>query len=110
MIYNTFILPHLAYCCEIWGNTYNTRLHCLVILHKRAVIIIDMLGSREHSSEIFKKYKILKLNDLIMYQTCILMYKADKGVLPENVQNKFCKIKDIHEYNTRNTILKNHKS
>ena len=79
MIYNTLILPHLAYCCEIWGNTYNTRLHCLVLLQKRAVRIIDMVGWREHSSEIFKKYKILKCNDLIAviaYQTRFLIVKG----------------------------------
>ena len=25
-VYNTLMLPHLSYCCEIWGNTYGSRL------------------------------------------------------------------------------------
>ena len=34
MIYNTFVVPHSTYCCEIWGNTYNARLRDLVLLQK----------------------------------------------------------------------------
>ena len=26
MIYCTLVLPYISYCCEIWGNTYNTRI------------------------------------------------------------------------------------
>ena len=101
MIYNTLILPHLSYCCEIWGNTYNTRLNSLILLQKRAVRLVGNIGWNEHSTEIFKQYRILKLCDLVKYQTCILMYKANRGILPENVQSNFHKIKDVHEYNTR---------
>ena len=25
-VYNTLILPHLSYCCEIWVNTYTRRI------------------------------------------------------------------------------------
>ena len=69
MIYNTLIVPHLTYCCEIWGNTYNTRLQDLVLLQKRAVRIIDNADWREHSSRIFNKYELLKFLDLVEYQT-----------------------------------------
>ena len=102
MIYNTLILPHLSYCCEIWGNTYNTRLNNLILLQKRAIRIVDNAGWREHSSEIFRKYRILKLTDLIEYQTCIHMYRANLGILPENVQKNFSKVTDVHKHNTRN--------
>ena len=101
MIYNTLILPHLSYCCEIWGNTYNTRLNSLTLLQKRAIRIIDNVDWRENSSKIFRKYRTLKLADLIEYQTCILMYKANLGILPENVQKNFLKVTDIHKYGTR---------
>ena len=29
MIYSTLVLPYISYCCEIWGNTYKTRIQPL---------------------------------------------------------------------------------
>ena len=39
-LYNTFILPHLMYCCSIWGVTYVTRSQCLIVLQKKAFRLI----------------------------------------------------------------------
>ena len=38
-LYCTLIMPYLNYCCEIWGNTYNSRIHHLHIIQKRAIRI-----------------------------------------------------------------------
>ena len=38
-LYCTLILPYLNYCCEIWGNTYKSRIRPLHIIQKRAVRI-----------------------------------------------------------------------
>ena len=63
--YNTLILPHLSYGCEIWGNTYDCRIKDLVLLQKRAIRLIDKVGYRDHTSNIFRKYNLLKFKDLI---------------------------------------------
>ena len=89
MIYNSLILPYITYCIDIWGNTYKSRIRDLILLQKRAVRIIDNAGYRDHTTSIFRKYKLLKLEDIIHLQTCILMYKADKGTLPGNIQQNF---------------------
>ena len=96
MLYNTLILPYLSYCCEIWGNTYASRL-----LQKRAIRVIHKADYLEHTSSLFRKYKMLKLIDIIMLNTCILMYKANKGSLPKHIQSSFVKNKEVHEHNTR---------
>ena len=101
MIYKTLILPYLSYCSEIWGNTYESRLHDLIVLQKRAIRIIGNVGYRDHTSKLFKSFKCLKLVDIIRLQTCVLMYNANKGILPRNVQLNFIKHRDVHKYNTR---------
>ena len=101
MLYNTLILPYLSYCCEIWGNTYASRLYDLKMLQKRAIRVIDKAGYLDHTSVIFKKYRMLKLEDIIRLNTCVLMYKANKGLLPKHIQSSFVKNKEVHEYNTR---------
>ena len=102
MIYNTLVLPHLQYCCELWGNTYDSRINDLVVAQKRAIRLIDKVKVREHTTEIFKNYKLLKFKDLINFQTSILMYKASNIMLPQNVQVQFCKNQDVHKHCTRN--------
>ena len=86
-MYNTLILPHLSYCCEIWGNACNSRVNDIMLLQKRAVRIIDKVGIRDHTTPIFKKYKILKFNDLVDFQLCIFMHKASNNVLPKKCTN-----------------------
>ncbi len=38
-LYCTLVMPYLTYCCEVWGNSYKTRIQSLFILQKRAIII-----------------------------------------------------------------------
>ena len=101
-IYNTLMLPHLSYCCEIWGNTYCSRLKDIVVLQKRAIRLVNKVDYKAHTSPIFKKYRVLKFNDLIDFNTCIIMYKASNNMLPVNVQGQFKKNKEVHSYGTRN--------
>ena len=33
-LYCSLFLPHLMYCCEIWGNTYVTNIQCIILIQK----------------------------------------------------------------------------
>ena len=41
LISNSLILPHISYCAVIWGSTYKSHLHKLILLQKRVARIID---------------------------------------------------------------------
>ena len=100
------MLPHLSYCCEIWGNTYGSRLKDIefdiVILQKKAMRLVGKESYRAHTSPIFKRYNVLKFMDLIEFNSCLIMYKACNSMLPVNVQAQFIKNKEVHNYGTRN--------
>ena len=34
ILYCSLFLPHLSYCCEMWGNTYTTNIRGITILQK----------------------------------------------------------------------------
>ena len=87
-------------------NRNMIRLHDLTILQKRAIRIIGNVGYRDHTSKLFKSFKCLKLVYIIKLQTCVLMYNANKGILPRNVQLNFIKNRDVHKYNTRRRKVK----
>ena len=37
ILYYSLFMPYIVYCAEVWGNTYATNIHCLVLLHKRVI-------------------------------------------------------------------------
>ena len=82
-------MPYLNYCAENWGNSYETNLNKIFIKQKRIIRMISKVHFREHTNPLFKKLKILKLNDLIKLRTSMLMYKASNKNLPENLQSMF---------------------
>ena len=43
LFYNAYIKPHFEYCCVIWGNSFNSNLHKIEKLQRRACKLI--LGS-----------------------------------------------------------------
>jgi len=101
------ILPYLNYACEIWGNTFETRLKNLVVLQKRAIRLIDKANYREHSEPLFAKYKCLKLCDIVNLKTLIITFQAEYKMLPVNLQKMLKKSMYVHKYNTRYCTKRN---
>ena len=56
---------------------------------------------RAHSSPLFKKLELLKLNDLIYMQNILFMYDYHTNHLPSVFDDFFDSIKTVHQYNTR---------
>ena len=83
------MLPYLNYCVEVWGNTYQNSLQSLFILQKRAIRIIHNTGYLEHTNSLFLQSKVLKLIDLVEFQTAVFMFKARNNLLPGIIQKMF---------------------
>lgn len=90
-LYCSLILPYFTYCVEIWGNSYKSYIHPLIILQKRAVRIIHKAGYRDHTNVLFLKSKLLKFSDLVKLYTVVPVFKANMNILPKNIQKLFCK-------------------
>ena len=89
LLYNTLILPYLNYCCMIWGSNYHSQIERLVILQKRAVRLIEYVYPPHSSEPIFKKYNILKLNDIVKSQMILVMHKFITKQLPGVFDNVY---------------------
>ena len=73
-LYCTLILSYLNYCCEIWGNTYKSRIHPLYIMQKRAIRICGNSDYRAHTRPIFYQLKTLCLPDMVNFNSMVFMY------------------------------------
>ena len=69
-LYQSLVEPHLPYCCEIWGSTYQSRLNKLFLLQKNYIRIIYNLNYHDNTSVFFHSSKLLKLHDLVTYYDC----------------------------------------
>ena len=72
---------------EVWGNTYATNVHCLVVLQKRVIRLICGAKTLDHTNLLFHNVHILKIPDLVKLKTAIIM--AYRYILPMNVQILF---------------------
>ena len=52
----------------------------------------------EHSSPLFKTLNIIKLHDLVSYQTAIFMYGFKNRLLPLVFNNFFTEVSEVHQY------------
>ena len=87
LLYNTLFVPHMYYCCSIWGNTCKTFLKSITSVQKRAVYILDPNLSR--TNEIFAKYKLLKFVDIVYICTALVAYDAHKNSLPATLRSLY---------------------
>uniref|UniRef100_A0A8C6MKE1 Reverse transcriptase domain-containing protein n=1 Tax=Nothobranchius furzeri TaxID=105023 RepID=A0A8C6MKE1_NOTFU len=90
-LYHSLIEPYLFYCLEIWGATCKTFTQPLIILQKRALRIINNSNYRDHTNQLFIRYKILKFPDLVEWKILQIMYRANTSNLPTNIQKMFHK-------------------
>ena len=102
-LYCTLILPYTNYGILVWGNTCKTYLEKILKLQKWAIRTISHEHYRCHTGPLFKKHKILTVQDAFKLELGIFMYKHQTKQLPEIFVNYFRKHNQIHSYQTRNS-------
>ena len=100
-LYYTLIYPFLTYGLIAWGNIYNTTLHPIYILQKKAVRVITFSSFDHHSSPLFKLLGIIIFPDLVKYHIAVFMYKYHNQLLASVFKPFFTKVDQIHSCNTR---------
>ncbi len=100
-LYYTLVMPYLNYCCDIWGNTYKSRIQPLQIIQKRAIRICQKADFRSHSGPLFYQMKTLNLHDVMNFKNMVFMYKVYNNLLPANIMSYFKIINACHNHNFR---------
>jgi hypothetical protein len=85
-LYYAMIHSHLSYCINIYGSAVTTNLQRLRVKQKEAMRIINNVGFRDHTAQLFKQNGILPIDDMI----------------------KFAKLKFMHCFVNRNLPLSFH--
>ena len=73
LFYNCYILPHLNYCCSVWGNCPANQQNRITKLQKRAARLILDADLSIPSSDLFKKLKWLPFPKYVEYQQSVCL-------------------------------------
>ena len=103
LFYNAYILPHLDYCCTIWGNANVEQMESIVKFQKRAARCILDKDIDTSSEEMFAELKWMQFPQRVQYQKAIMMYKIFNNLAPEYLQGLFQHTADIHQRALRST-------
>lgn len=76
MLYNSLFSSQLNYGSLIWGTTTMKNIQCLLVLQKRIVRMICRVPYLSHTSNMFKKFNIIRVDQLYNFQLC-RYYKLD---------------------------------
>ena len=96
-LYSILVMHYLNYCCDIWRNTYKSRIQPLHIIQKRAIRICQKADYRAHSRQLFYQLKTLNIHDMVNFKNMVFMYK----LLPANMMSYFKTINACHNHNVR---------
>ena len=104
-LYYSFLFPFINYCNIVWAATYPTYLNKLRVIQKKYLRFISHSNRYAPSAPLFKKYKVLPIDKVNVYQTCLLMHKFiyRKQDLPDTIQNLFIPTSHVHTYQTRHS-------
>ena len=89
LLYNSLFLPYVNYCCLIWGYSSPSLLARLTKIQKKAIRIIDGQPRLAHTNPIFRKLNILKIKDIAVQQTIILLHNVVKQNIPAVIRSMF---------------------
>ena len=101
IMYNSFVLPHLSYAIEIWGDCGACLLLSLFKMQKKVLRMITSSQPRDPSAPIFASLGLLNIYQLFKFFVILFVYKYKRGFLPCVFDGMFLELSSNHYYNTR---------
>ena len=89
LFHNAYILPHLDYCCIVWGKINNNLTDTLVKFQKRAARIILDRSIDTPSADLFAELNWMTFPERVKYQKAVLMFKIMNTVIPSYLNNLY---------------------
>jgi len=100
-LYYSFIFPHINYCINVWGSTFDSYLSTILKLQKKAIRIIKHVDKRANSGPLFNELKILDVHKLYFFNVSMFMFKFINGKLPSIFDDFYVFSHNANNYYTR---------
>ena len=101
-LYHSLVESRLRYCSTVWGNSNNSLKANLQRIQNRAARIIKRTKYGSVDSEaLLKKLGWLNVQQLIDFNTAMMVHKSINNTAPSYLSECFTKPSAIHSHNTR---------
>ena len=101
MLYYALVHPHLTYGILIWGSTCKSHLNTLQLPQNKAMRAISKQRSSDRITPIYRRLKVLKINDLYKLETAKFMHQFSDKLLPASFEKYFTRTTFVHCHSTR---------
>ena len=88
-LYFAMINPHICYQIMAWSNSTCAERGKIQKLKKKAIRTIHKASYTAHTDPLFKRSKILKINDQQTYESLLFMYDYNTHKLPHSFNNMY---------------------
>ncbi len=105
-LYKTLIRPHFDYCDVVYDCITEANARKLQRLQNACIKSILQVPKRTPTAEIHSISKMQTLKERQHFHTAVEMYKVEKGMQPESIQNMFKRHSEIHNRHTRRSVSK----
>ena len=103
LFFNSYILPHLDYCCVVWGNL-NVSLESKIVRFQKTAARLILESDMSVSSEsLFTQLDWLTFPERVKFHKAILMYKIFHDQAPTYLKSLFTYSSSIHNLNLRSS-------
>ena len=96
-IYFPIFDSYICYCCLAWAQNCST-IKWIIILRRKAIIIINFQPRNFHTSPLFKQNSILKFQDKICLENILFVSKLLNDLSPSVFNTWFSFSSDQHNY------------
>lgn len=103
-IYNALIVPPMTYGIAAWGSATTSLLNRIAVLQKKCLRTISNSKFNSHTKPIFRKYNLLKFQDIYRINCCKLCYRAKMRNLPVYHSEQLKFIGNINPYSSRQSL------
>ena len=101
LLYSCLIQSQMDYCCEIWGDRFNTHIERITKLQKRAARLILMCNIYTPSKDLFSRLRWQPFTQRIVYFRAVFVYKCLNNISARYYDDYFHEISETHTINTR---------
>ena len=88
-IYHSLFSSHLTYGCQVWFQAQNNLTNQIATLQNKALRIINFEDRQAHAATLYKKLKILKINEHTKLLNCLFVYNCLHFQVPLSIQTLF---------------------
>ena len=99
-MYYSLFYCFITYCIYAWGLTHLSALDPLVKLQKKVIRAFQFKDELTHSTPLFSKLQILKLNAIQYLQLLCLVFECVKGPTFHHFRDYFTPISLVHGHFT----------